>query len=224
MKNHAKIVIFTIIAFSIVLSASAQFGGKGRGGQQAPSLAIQNAVVNSGAAYTMTTKGKDIPVSYAIVGKEDVNGSPGIWMETRMQSAEMGGEMVTKMLLVNSGPDAGLKRMITQTPGHEPMEMPSMMMGMMKSHQAQQTSADRGELVGSESVTVPAGTFDCQHYRKTVNNAQYDYWVAPQVASFSMVKMTTPDMSMVLTKILTNETSHITGEPKKMPGVQMPHF
>jgi hypothetical protein len=31
-------------------------------------------------------------------------------------------------------------------------------------------------------------------------------------------------MSMVLTKILTNETSHITGEPKKMPGVQMPHF
>jgi hypothetical protein len=34
-----------------------------------------------------------------------------------------------------------------------------------------------------------------------------------------MVKMTSADMSMVLVKVLSNETSHIKGEPQKMPGM-----
>jgi hypothetical protein len=79
-----------------------------------------------------------------------------------------------------------------------------------------------GELVGMESVTVPAGTFTCQHYRKQDKNGQVDYWVADQVASFSWVKMTTPDTTLVLEKILTNETSHIKGEPQKMQFPGMP--
>jgi hypothetical protein len=36
--------------------------------------------------------------------------------------------------------------------------------------------------------------------------------------------MTTPDMTMVLNKILTNETSHIKGEPQKTQMPEMPHF
>jgi len=216
--------------FTAMASASAQWGGKGRGGPQAPPPMLQNPVMNSGAEYSMNVTGKGGPkemtVSYALVGKEDFKGSPGIWLETRMQSAELGGEMVTKMLMVTGGPDAGMKRMITQPPGRPPMEMTDMMMEMMKSHQPQPSSEkpDMGELVGTESVTVPAGTFTCQHYRKQEPKGNLDYWVATQVASFGWVKVTTPDVSMVLTKILTNETSHIKGEPQKMEMPQMPHF
>ena len=54
------------------------------------------------------------------------------------------------------------------------MEMPSMMMNMMQQHQSPPITTKgeggpggAGELVGMESVTVPAGTFSCQHYRKT---------------------------------------------------------
>jgi hypothetical protein len=36
--------------------------------------------------------------------------------------------------------------------------------------------------------------------------------------------MTTPDMTMVLKRILTDEASHIKGEPQKMQMPEMPHF
>jgi hypothetical protein len=185
---------------------------------------LSNPVVGSGAEYQMTAKGKDMDVAWAIIGKEDVNGNPGIWIETRMQSAEMGGEMVTKMLMVSEGPEAGMKRMIMQQPGQAPMEMSGMLMGMMKTGQPQPSSGkvDYGELVGTESVTVPAGTFVCQHYRKQEKSGTVDYWVSDQVTPYAMAKMTGPDVTMVLKKTLTNETSHIKGEPQKMP--QMPHF
>lgn len=226
MSCSKRAMIVLAMALAVAASASAQWGGRGKGGPQAPTPSLENAVMNSGAEYTMTTKGKDMDIAYAIVGKEDVKGDPGIWLETRMQSAELGGEMVTKMLMVTSGAEPGMKRMITQAPGKPPMEMTGMMMGLMKSHQPKESTGkpDRGELVGTESVTVPAGTFTCQHYRKQDKNGQMDYWVATQVASFSWVKMTTPDMTMVLTKILTNETTHIKGEPQKMQMPEMPHF
>jgi hypothetical protein len=39
-----------------------------------------------------------------------------------------------------------------------------------------------------------------------------------------MAKMTGPDMTMVLKKVLSNESSHIKGEPQKMQMPEMPHF
>ena len=189
---------------------------------------MSNPVVGSGAEYQMTTKGKDMDVAWAIVDKEDVNGNPGVWMETRMQSADLGGEMVTKMLMVTTGPEAGIKRMIMQQPGQSPIEMTGMMMGLMKGGQAPPSSsggkADYGELVGTETITVPAGTFACQHYRKQEKSGTVDYWVSDQVTPYALAKMTGPDVTMVLKKTLTNESSHIKGEPQKMQMPEMPHF
>ncbi|HTS68351.1 MAG TPA: hypothetical protein VMO17_05160 [Terriglobia bacterium] len=185
---------------------------------------LSNPTVGSGAEYQATAKGKDMDIAWAIVGKEDVSGSPGVWMETRMQSPELGGEMVTKMLIVTTGSDAGMKRMIMQQPGRPPMEMTGMMMNLMKGAQPKTTTGkpDFGELVGTETITVPAGSFVCQHYRKQDSNGTMDYWVSDQVTPYAMAKMTGPDMTMVLKKTLTNETSHIKGEPQKMQFPGMP--
>jgi hypothetical protein len=187
---------------------------------------LTNPMVGSGAEYQMTTRGKDMDVAWAIVGKEDVNGSPGIWMETRMQSEEMGGETISKMLMVTAGPDAGMKRVIMQQPGHPPMEMSGMMMGLMKGGQppASTGKPDYGELVGTETITVPAGTFACEHYRKQGKGGPIDYWISTQVAPYGVAKLTTADSTMVLKKTLTNETSHVKGEPQKMQMPEMPHF
>ena len=184
---------------------------------------MSNPVVGSGAEYQMSSKGKDMDVAWAVVGKEDVSGSPGIWIETRMQGAEMGGEMVTKMLVVTTGQDAGMKRMIMQQPGRPPMEMSGMMMGLMKGGQPKPATGkpDYGELVGTETITVPAGTFECQHYRKQENGGPIDFWVSSQVTPYALAKMTASDVTMVLKKTLTGETSHVKGEPQKL---QMPHF
>ncbi|MGD1103878.1 MAG: hypothetical protein ABSA59_17650 [Terriglobia bacterium] len=228
MTSFKRISIFLVLALTVAAGAWAQRGGRGGMGmgQQPPLPGLQNPVLGSGAEYQMNAKGKDMDIAYAIVGKEDVNGSPGIWVETRMQSAEMGGEMITKMLMVTGGPEAGMKRMITQAPGQPPMEMSGMIMGMMKPHQTPSSGgkADMGELVGTETVTVPAGTFVCQHYRKQEKSGTVDYWLSDQVTPYAMAKMTGPDVTMVLKKTLTNETSHIKGEPQKMQMPEMPHF
>jgi hypothetical protein len=141
----------------------------------------------------------------------------------------MGGEMVMKTLTVVSATESGVKRMIMQRPGQPPMEMPSMMMSMMQQHQPHPTTpsggggkGNMGELVGTESVTVPAGTFSCQHYRKQENNGPVDLWISTEVTPYALVKMTGTDMTMVLKKVLTNETSHIKGEPQKMQIPGMP--
>jgi len=75
--------------------------------------------------------------------------------------------------------------------------------------------------VGSESVTVPAGTFDCEHYRKQTAEGTVDVWVSTKVSPYGTVKMTSGQMTMVLEKVLSNETSHIKGEPQKF---EMPKF
>lgn len=224
MMSSKRVVIVLALALAVAPAAWAQRGGGMGMGPHPPMPGLQNPVVGSGAEYQMNAKGKDMDIAYAIVGKEDVSGNPGFWVEMRMQNAEMGGEMVTKMLMVSSGPDAGMKRMITQTPGRPPMEMGGFLMGMMKSHEAPQSGgkADMGELVGTESITVPAGTYSCQHYRKPEKNGTVDYWISTQVTPYAMVKLTSADMTMVLKKTLTDETSHIKGEPQKMP--EMPHF
>jgi hypothetical protein len=79
-----------------------------------------------------------------------------------------------------------------------------------------------GEVVGTESVTVPAGTFECEHYQNKSERGTADVWFTTKVSPYGMVKMTSPDQSMVLEKVLTNETSQIKGEPQKMnfPGMQ----
>ncbi len=229
MSSFKRTSMILVLALAVAVSAWAQRGGKGGMGMMGslPKMpGLSNPVVGSGAEYQMTAKGKDMDVAWAIVGKEDVNGNPGIWMETRMQSADVGGEMVTKMLMVTTGPEAGMKRMIMQQPGQPPMEMGGMMMGMMKGGQPQPSSGkvDYGEVVGTETIIVPAGTFVCQHYRKQEKNGTVDYWVSDQITPYAMAKMTGPDVTMVLKKTLTNETTHIKGEPQKMQMPEMPHF
>jgi hypothetical protein len=70
-------------------------------------------------------------------------------------------------------------------------------------------------------VTVPAGTFECDHYRGNIQGKTIDYWVSSKVSPYGLVKMTSADLSMELKKTLSNETSHITGEPQAMPS--FPH-
>jgi hypothetical protein len=64
----------------------------------------------------------------------------------------------------------------------------------------------------------------CEHYRKQEKSGTIDYWVSTQITPYGMAKMTGPDMTMVLKKVLSNESSHIKGEPQKMQMPEMPHF
>ncbi|HEY6293153.1 MAG TPA: hypothetical protein VI455_16500, partial [Terriglobia bacterium] len=171
-------------------------------------------------------KGAEVQWTYAVVGKESVDGADGYWLEMRT-AAQKGGTMIMKQLMVVSPGGAQIKRMIVQVPGRPPMELPVGMMAPGMGRAKGETPAPSskgidGEKLGSESVTVPAGTFECDHYRSTVEGKSSDVWVSMKVAPYGLVKMTSPDRSMVLEKVLEHETSQIQGEPQKMTMPGMP--
>lgn len=176
-------------------------------------------VIGSGAQYQMTDRqGRTHDWAWAVVGKESVDGQDGYWLEMRT-TAPQGGSMIMKQLLVIQGGTPDIKRMIMQPPGRPPMEMPVSMMQMGMQHGQAPAGGPHGmgEVVGSETITVPAGTFETQHYRSTNNGATADVWASTKVSPYGMVKMTSSDgTSMVLEKVLEHQTSQITGEPQKM--------
>lgn len=223
MSRMKRAGILCAIWVGVSACAWAQF--MGRGGPHPPKMpGLFTPVVGSGAQYQMTAPEGNSDFSYAVVGKEQVDGQEGYWLEIRTTTSKMPGETVMKQLVVMSGSHPEIKRMIMQPPGHPPMEMPEGMMQMMR----QQTPSGQesghgspGQKIGEENVSVPAGTFACEHYRKQENGTTVNYWISSKVAPYGVVKMTTGNMTMVLEKVLSHETSHIHGEPQKM---NIPHF
>ncbi len=216
MKFKQTIVMFAALALALPLAAQMGMGPR------TPSLSgIWHPVVGTGAAYEMTDKdGKKSQMEITIVGKEDVAGKPAFWTEMAFANARSGGQMYMKSLMSVSDAGVTSTRMIMQMPGQAPMEMD---MNMGPGGRMQQTTpaniADKAEIVGTESVTVPAGTFSCTHYR--MKDGSSDAWVSDKVAPWGLVKSAGKDSSMVLTKVITDATDHITGTPTKFDPMQM---
>lgn len=66
----------------------------------------------------------------------------------------------------------------------------------------------------NETITTPAGTFSCQHWRSKKDGSEY--WLSDKVSPWKLVKMTGKDQSMTLTKVITDAKTHITGTPVSM--------
>ena len=202
--------------FLIAAGLGILFGGTAiaqMGMRSGPSVrGVWNPVVGSGAAYSIEQKGGEkSEMEMAVVGKESVDGKDGYWLELTVQSPRHEGQMVMKSLMVLDGPNTTTNRVIMQPPGQQPMEMPMMMMQQRgaTTHPADITTS--AEDVGSESVTTPAGTFTCEHYRMKDGSA--DIWIAKNVAPYGLVKATGKDSTTVLTRVITNAKDKITGTP-----------
>ena len=74
--------------------------------------------------------------------------------------------------------------------------------------------------VGTETITVPAGTFSCEHWRNDKNKS--DIWTSDKVTPFGMVKSVSGHGdTQVLVKILDNATDRITGPVKQFDMQEM---
>jgi hypothetical protein len=210
-----RILRYAVLAFCcsfVPVSASAQMGMR----QNSMPSGMFNPVVGSGAAYEMTNAdGQKSAIEYAIVGKESMNGKDGFWMEWTNSGASMVpmGNMTMKVLIV-PGDNSGTTRVIMQMAGRPPMEMPSQMGRPGGQAPRVQPSDIRStaEDVGSETITVPAGTFTCEHYR--MKDGSGDTWVSPKVSPMGIVKHQGKDSSMVLTKVVTDAKDKIVGTPQ----------
>ncbi len=217
MNLKRVLVVLTVLGLASPLGAQ-----MGMGPRMPNMSGVWHPVVGSGGAYEVTRQdGKKNQLEITLVGQEEVNGKTGYWLEMATADPRSGGTMYMKMLV--SAGDNGMAslRMVMQVPGQDPMEM-DMNMPMMNRPQPQTMPTDirdKAERVGTESITVPAGTFSCEHYRMKDGSA--DVWISEKVAPWGLVKTQAKDSSMVLTKVITDAKDHITGTPKKFDPMQI---
>lgn len=217
MKTKQVVVVLAMLVLALPLAAQ-----MGMGPRMPNMSGVWHPVVGSGGAYEMTDReGKKSQMEITIVGKEDVNGKTGYWMEMAINNPRSGGEMYMKNLIAPSDSGVASVRMIMQQPGQDPMEMDmNMSMGARRPPQSMPSDIrDKAEHVGTETITVPAGTFVCEHYR--TKDTSSDVWVSDKVAPWGLVKTQGKDSSMILTKVITDAKDHITGTPKKFDPMQM---
>jgi hypothetical protein len=213
MKLKQLVVMFAVIALAMPLAAQ-MFGPK------VPTLSgIWHPAVGTGAAYEITKAGKKSQIEISIIGKEDVDGKTGFWQEFAMTDQNTSQMMYGKTLV--SVTDAGITtmRMVIQLPGRDPMEMYGGMMGRNVNTTVADNIANKAEIVGTDSITVPAGTFSCTHYR--MKDGTGDAWVSDKVSPWGLVKSQDKDSSVVLAKVITDAKDHITGTPTKFDPMQM---
>jgi len=198
------------LVFLLAAAANAQMGGIMRQGPQPRGLF--NPIVGQGAQYEIqSANGNKAVVEIDIVGKESVNGKDGFWFETVMTNPQTG-NMVMKILTVPDGANTSVSKMIMQMGSRPPMEMPAQMTQMAQgAHQKATDIRSESEDVGSESVTVPAGTFSCEHYR--MKDGSGDFWISDKISPYGLIKQQGKNDSMVLTKVVTDAKDQITGTP-----------
>lgn len=176
---------------------------------------IWNPAVGVGAVYEHTgpndTKSQ---MTIEIIGKEDVSGTPGYWMEIGSDSRGSGQMSWVQALMVVNGNAAHIEKMVVELPGRGAFIFPATMMagrGMNTTPKA--TIMDDAKKVGSESVTTPAGTFDCDHWKS--NDGNWDVWLSSKVQPWGMVKSANKDgTTYILVKTVSDAKSHITETPQ----------
>lgn len=209
MKRAIRLLVAALALIGMSQFAAAQMGmGMGR----APSIAgVFNPEVGSGAAYEILHKSETQKTNFemAAVGKE----GNGYWIETTMPSPH--GTIYAKTLSTREGDNVMVQRTIVLMPGRPPMDMSSMM--KMHGMQSEESKADmraNAENLGNETITTPAGTFACQHWRSKKDGSEY--WLNDKVSPWKLVKMTSKDETITLTKIISDAKTHITGTPVSM--------
>ena len=216
MKSFRRPLLILAIIISTQL-ALAQM----RMGMRPPDIAgVFNPTVGSGAGYEMVKDNEKHSFDMAVVDKD---ASGGYWIEYGMQNPHGEGTFYMKTLLSRQGDDVIVQRTIMQMPGRPPMDMSSMM--KMHGMQSEKSKADMradAENLGTESVTTPAGTFSCEHWRSKKDGSEY--WISDKVAPWKLVKMTGKDQTMTLVRVITDAKTHITGTPVSMEEMMQQHM
>jgi hypothetical protein len=209
MKRIALFPLAAMLCVTLVPRASAQFG---MSPMKRPNIAnIFHPVVGQGAAYdTVDKDGKKSRMEMYVVDKEMVGTEQAYWMEIGHSADANGNLMYGKMLVTPA--DFKFHRMVFVMPGQtQPMEMD--MDAAKQHHTEMEKEIEKWHSVGTETITVPAGTFSCEHWKK--DSGDGDVWASTKVSPMGMVKSVDNGRTMVLAKLITDAKSKIVGTPVK---------
>ncbi|HEY4285352.1 MAG TPA: hypothetical protein VGM62_20005, partial [Chthoniobacterales bacterium] len=163
----------------VVVSLIGAISAKGQMGMRSVHLppGFFNPVMGSGASYqTTNSDGRTSGMELSLIGKESVNGKDGYWIEWTMPDSSMGTILAKELVVM--GDKITVSRVVMQMAGRPPMTMPEQMTSNLDITPADiRTKADD---LGKESITVPAGTFSCEHYR--AKDSGDDTWISSKVS------------------------------------------
>lgn len=210
-----------ILVLAAVCVSAAAMWAQGQFSQLAnPAMDVRSVVwnpqVGQGSEYDLDSHGgTKMHVSFIITGTESVNGQPAYWLETGMNFEELG-RVYSEMLMTQNAGKLQTQKWVIQLANRPPMEMPErrMLAARGNSDAATETNSNfrtTAVRVGAESVTVPAGTFQCEHWR--AKDGSGEAWISSNVVPYSLVKAVDKDGgTAVLTSTLNNAKSHLTGK------------
>jgi hypothetical protein len=179
------------------------------------------------AAYRVQAseeEGAPKTLKVACVGTEEVNGQKGMWLEveTDMPESDVGEasqmKVIMKSLIVGDpGEKQSVRKMIMQAGNRPPM-----LMNVSTEAGEEETEFPEVKEVGTETITVPAGTFTCRHLQGTTDKGETgDLYISEKVALFGMVKLSSPEGGMeLLDHGASGAVSQIKGEPMPIPDMQ----
>jgi len=208
MKRMA-IIVCALAGLGLTTGAQAQMG---MDIFKRPSITKAfHPVVGKGAQYETTSRaGSDVKhtMEMGIVGKETVDGKDAYWME--FVTPDNKGQSIVGKTLMTPG-DFQYSRSIIQIPGQGAMEMPA---GMgARNRQKIDEGLNDWHSVGTETITVPAGTFSCDHWKNDKDGSEA--WTSDKVVPFGLVKQVGKDSSMTLVKVIDDFSDRITGPVKQ---------
>lgn len=156
---------------------------------------------------------------YAVIGSEKRQGKDLKWVELRMTGKDKDKNLIYQMLVPGSPTEMGDVQEIVFKPGGKPaMKLNGMMLNMIRGQMEKQSIFSElckdVTLVGTESVTVPAGTFQTRHFRS--DKYKSDSWVSAEVP-FALVKSVGEKHDMALASHGADAKSSITEKPQEMP-------
>lgn len=177
------------------------------------------------AEYTAVYDQKEpYTVRYAVIGSERRKGKDYKWIELKMTGTVRDKNLVYQMLVPGSPTEMGDVQEIVFKPGDKPaMKLSGMMLNMIRSEMEKRSIFTElckdVTLVGTESVTVPAGRFQARHFRS--DKYKSDSWVSPDVA-FALVKSVGESHDMALASQGAGAKSSIIEKPQEMPVIGGP--
>jgi len=208
MKRRALLLLAAALCSILAYRTSAQFGFTPI---RRPNIAnILHPVVGQEAAYDTTDKdGKKSHMEMYVVDKEMVGTEQAYWMEVG-HSADANGNLTYGKMLVTPA-DFKFHKMVFVMPGQtQPMEMDI----EPRQHQNEmEKEVEKWHSVGTETITVPAGTFSCEHWSS--DEGKGEVWASSKVGPMGLVKSVENGRTMVLVKLITDAKTKITGTPVK---------
>ena len=140
---------------------------------------------------------------FDLLSQETIGGKQSYWLGFAVTSPDIQGKIVGKMLVIPESYQA--RKLIVQLPGMAAMEMPIAV-------EARNTAVkDIAKFVGTETISVPAGSFECEHWHGSDGS---DAWLSAKIGPVKVVKSVDKNETWVLVRTIGVAKDAVTGPVK----------